>query len=99
VPVISLNTTQKLPIFNSKFDQSTSDIQSSTNQIVPPTLPFNPTSAGEPSPIINSQVHERGLSLTIKSPDDFDSVWNLDEINRFTREIFKHSIDNINYLI
>jgi len=85
----TMQTVQKLPTFKSKLDQSTSDMQSSINQVVPRTLPFNPAT--------NSPMQERGLHLTTKSPDEFGFGWNLDEINRFTQEIFKRSTNNTSY--
>ncbi len=92
-----MNTVQKLPTFKSKRDQSTSDMQSSINQVVRRTLPFNPASTGEPNPATNSPMQERGLYLTTKSSDEFGFVWNLDEINRFTQEIFKRNTNNTSY--
>jgi len=83
----TMNTVQKLPTFKSKRDQSTSDMQSS----------INPASTGEPNPATNSPMQERGLHLTTKSPDEFGFGWNLDEINRFTQEIFKRSTNNTSY--
>ena len=94
----SIKTVPKLSTFESKFQQSTSDIQSGTNQIVPPKLPFNPARTGEPNPTTNSQTHKGDLNSTSKSPDDFESAWNLDDINRFTREIFKQNTGNTSYL-
>ncbi len=102
VPVISLHvpsgstikTVQDIPTFQSKTDQSISNIQSSTNQLIPPTL-----SSSQPSISESSQTYKKQLTLTTESPDDIKSLWDLDEINRFTREICKHSSGNTRYLI
>jgi hypothetical protein len=100
VPVIALHkdssstikTTQKLPSFQSETDRSVSNKQSNTHQLVSPTLSINRTSIGESHPTINSQRKDR--ILTNKSPDEIESLWDLDEINRFTRETFKLSSGN-----
>jgi hypothetical protein len=90
---------QKLPTFESKTDQSISNIQSSTNRLIPPILSTNETAITESNPITNSQINKKNLTLTSKSPDHSESIWDLDEINRFTREIFKHSSGIPRYLI
>jgi len=70
-------------------------IQSTTNQLVPSTFSSNQAGISEPNPTIN----KNDLTLITKTPNDFESLWDLDEINRFTREIFKHSTGNPCYLI
>ena len=98
----SIKTAQKLPTFQSKTDQSTSDIQSnatSTNQITSSTLPFNQAGTGEPNSTSISPVHTMNIPVTIKASDETASVWDLDEINRFTREIFKQNSNNTGDLI
>jgi hypothetical protein len=92
--VSSAKTTPKLPTFASKTDQSTS----STNQIFHPTLPFNQLGTGEPHQTKDLPVHEKGLTLTNIPTDNFELTWDLEEINTFTREIFKQSIVIILYL-
>ncbi|CAF4150962.1 unnamed protein product, partial [Rotaria sp. Silwood2] len=90
----TIKTVQKLPAFESKSNQSISDVQSnpisittvkSTDQIISPTLTFNQPQANESNPTKNS-------NLMNKTSDKFELTWNLDEINNFTRNIFKHNI-------
>jgi hypothetical protein len=90
----TITTARKLPAFQSKTDRSISDTQSntisvsSTNSIIPPTLPFHQAGTSEP----NSQVYKKDLPVVAKSPE-FESIWDLNELSRFFREIFKqHSM-------
>jgi len=107
VPVISLHvpsastikTVQEISTFQSKTDQSISNIQSSTNQLIPPTFSSSQPSISESNATTNLPVPKKQLTLTTESPDDIKSLWDLDEINRFTREISKHSSGNIRYFI
>lgn len=39
------------------------------------------------------------IPVTIKAPDEIELIWDLDEINRFTREIFKQNSNNTGDLI
>ncbi|CAM2700904.1 unnamed protein product [Rotaria socialis] len=94
--ITTMKTAQKLPIVNSKSNQSISDIQSnristepqSTNQIISSTLSFHQTQSGESNAKINAQKNKQDLSSTI---NNFESTWDIDEINKFTRDIFKRS--------
>jgi hypothetical protein len=74
----TMKTAQKLPSFQSQHDHSVS----STNQLAPPIVVFHQPDTGKPVSIIN------------KSVDNSKSLWNLDEINRFTRDIFKLNSGN-----
>ncbi|CAF0737376.1 unnamed protein product [Rotaria sordida] len=89
----TIKTVQKLPTFESKSHQSISDVQSnsisittlkSSDQIISPTVSFNQSKTGESSPIKNS-------NLVNKTADNFESAWDLDEINNFTRNIFERN--------
>ncbi|CAF3800981.1 unnamed protein product [Rotaria sordida] len=89
----TIKTVQKLPTFESKSHQSISDVQSnsisittlkSSDQIISPTVSFNQSKTGESSPIKNS-------NLVNKTADNFESIWDLDEINDFTRNIFERN--------
>lgn len=125
VPMISLHvpssstikTAQKLPTFQSKINQSTSNTQSNstsitttknvnqiipsavsfnqkkaiTNKIKPSIVPFIKERASEPSSPTNSEHHAKSSVLNSKLSDNFQSIWDLDEINNFTREIFSKS--------
>lgn len=74
----TMKTAQKLPSFQSQHDHSVSN----TNQLAPPIVVFHQPDTGKPVSIIN------------KSVDNSKSLWNLDEINRFTRDIFKLNSGN-----
>ncbi len=78
----TIKTVQKLPSFQSQRDHSTSNKQSSTNQLAPPTVVFHQSDTKKP------------VSISNKSVDNSKSLWNLDEINKFTREFFKLGTGN-----
>ena len=78
----TIKTAQKLPSFQSQTDHSVSNKQSSTSQLAPPTVVFHQSNTEKP------------VSIPKKSVDNSKSLFDLDEINKFTREFFKLSRGN-----
>lgn len=59
-----------------------------TIKIDPKSMPKN-VKINESNMIINSQTKQKDHFKTKKVPDHLEPTWNLDEINTFTRDLFR----------
>lgn len=78
----TIKTTQRLPSYHSQISQSSSNVKPNPNQLLPPQNKSHRSDASKPG------------STTVKSSKSHEHICSLNEINTFTRDIFKFKHGN-----
>lgn len=84
----TLKSVQKSPTLKPVTHRSISDIQSNTTSVASRKSSHQTISS---TVLINQAKTNKSDALSTKFRDNLESVWDLDEINRFTREMFSRS--------